>query len=269
MAATTISASTISASTSAPKASIASTEKLSEVVDFKNTSLTFYYFGLHTHGATPRALLAYADADWKEHQPTDWFSADRAEKMQTIYGTLPLLYDHQGETTVEIAEALNIELYLAEKFDLLGDNAAEAVQIRGAYSNTRALMHRQEDAYFSRKVYQAAERQRFIDTYLTQWIRTHEAVLVKNGSNGHYVGNRTSLADIKTAVAIEQLLNELYDFEDGSHADLINPTATPALWKVRETVSAKDSYRQWRESQAYKDLKAVTQGFFDHERHEL
>ncbi|KAF9977658.1 hypothetical protein BGZ73_005374 [Actinomortierella ambigua] len=256
-------------STNAPTVSAVSTQKLSEVIKSKNTSFTFNYFGLHTHGATPRALLAYADADWKEHQPVDWFSADRAEKLKTIYGTLPILYDHQGETTVEVPEALNIELYLAEKFDLLGDNAAEAVQIRGAYSNTRALMHRHEDAYFTRKPYQADERQRFIDTFLKQWIRTHEAVLVKNGSNGHYVGNRISLADIKTAVAIEQLLNELYEFEGGSYADLINPTATPALWKVRETVLAKESYRKWRESKNYKDLKDVTQGFFDKERNEL
>ncbi|KAF9973643.1 hypothetical protein BGZ73_003112 [Actinomortierella ambigua] len=253
----------------APKASNDTTQKLSEVIKAKDSSFTFYYFDLHTHGATPRALLAYADADWKQHLPNNWFSPDKAEKLQTIYGTLPLLYDHQGNTTVEVAEALNIELYLAEKFDLLGDNVAEAVQIHGAYSNTRALMHRQEDAYFTRKAHQAAERQRFIDTYLMQWIRTHEAVLAKNGSNGHYVGNRTSLADIKTAVAIEQLLNELYEFEDGSYADLINPIATPSLWKVRETVLAKDSYRQWRESQTFKELKVVTQGFFDAERHEL
>ncbi|KAG0270023.1 hypothetical protein DFQ27_000987 [Actinomortierella ambigua] len=262
MAATTVS--------NTPKASNDTTQKLSEVFNAKDTSFTFYYFNLHTHGATPRALLAYADANWKQHLPTDWFSADRAEKQQTIYGTLPLLYEHHGETTtLEVAEALNIELYLAEKFNLLGDNVAEAVQIRGAYSNTRALMHRQEDAYFTRKAHQADERQRFIDTFLKQWIHTHEAVLAKNGSNGHYVGTRTSLADIKTAVAIEQLLNELYEFEDGSYADLINPTATPNLWKVRENVLSKDSYRQWRESKTFQEYKAVTQGFFDKERHEL
>ncbi|KAG0230683.1 hypothetical protein BGW42_000801 [Actinomortierella wolfii] len=253
----------------APSTSNHDTKTLSEVIKAKDTTFTFYYFDLHTHGATPRALLAYVDAPWQGRFPVNWFSEDRAEKLQTIYGTLPILYEHHGDTTVEVAEAMNIELYLAEKFDLLGDNAAEAVQIRAAFSNTRALMHRHEDSYFSHEPYQTAERQKFIDTYLLQWIRTHEAVLAKNGSNGHYVGNRTSLADIKTAVAIEQLLNELYEFLDGSFADLINPTATPNLWKVRETVLAKDSYRQWRESQEFKRMLDITKGFFDKERLEM
>ncbi|KAG0224228.1 hypothetical protein BGW41_005175 [Actinomortierella wolfii] len=264
MAATNVSAPALPA----PKASDHDTKTFSEVVKAKDTSFTFHYFDLHTHGATPRALLAYADAKWKSQAPADWYTV---EKAQAIYGTLPLLYEHShdGTKTFEIAEAMNIELYLAEKFDLLGDNAAEAVQIRAAYSNTRALMHRQEDTYFARKPYQEAERQRFIDSYLDQWIRTHEAVLAKNGSNGHYVGNRTSLADIKTAVAIEQLLNELYDFQGGDYAGRINPTATPNLWKVRENVLKKKSYRKWRESQTFKDLKPSTQQLFDQERSEI
>jgi hypothetical protein len=29
-----------------------------------------YYFKVHTHGATPRALLAYADVNWKATSPT-------------------------------------------------------------------------------------------------------------------------------------------------------------------------------------------------------
>ncbi|KAF9162361.1 hypothetical protein DFQ26_003603 [Actinomortierella ambigua] len=254
-----------------PKASSHDNNTLSKVVKAKDTSFTVYYFDLHTHGATPRAILAYMDANWKLYSPVDWTNPSSPEKSEAIYGTLPLMYEYDPKTgaTLEIAEAMNIELYLAQKFNLLGDNDAEAIQIRAAYSNSRALMHRQEDTYFARKPHKAVERERFINEFLKQWIRTHESVLAKNGSNGHYVGNRTSLADIKTAVAIEQLLNELYRFQGGDYADLINPTATPNLWKVRENVLSKDSYRQWRASEDFAKLKAVTQTLFDAEREQL
>lgn len=171
-----------------------------------------------------------------------------------------------GSVVVEHAEAISIEIYLAEKFGLLGTNAFERSQILGFFSSTRATMHRQEDAYFARKPHRVEERSKFLEGTLALWICTHEAALKKNGSNGHYLGNETSLADIKTAVALEALLNEQYHFKDFEDIQkLINPDATPNLWKVREAVQAKKSYADWLVSDLYKEIVVGNKKYFDGE----
>ncbi|KAF9554496.1 hypothetical protein BGW38_009313, partial [Lunasporangiospora selenospora] len=236
-----------------PTPSTLSSAELAKVLDSKDTTFDFYYFKLHTHGATTRAILAYVDAQWKNTYASDWVT----EKPRTRYGTLPVLYEisADGSKVIEHAEALNIELRLARRFDLLGSNSAEESAITGAFSNTRALMHRFEDAYFVRKQFRDEEHDKFINEKLLQWIRTHEKILSENGSNGHYVGNQVSLADIKTTVAIEQLLNESYTFKGFEDIKLyINASASPNLWKIRETVLGKKSYRSWLESEAYKTI---------------
>lgn len=184
------------------------------------------------------------------------------EKALTKCGSLPLLYETTADGSVVVghAEAISIEIYLAEKFGLLGVNAFEQSQILGFFSSTRAAMHRQEDAYFARNPYRAEE---FLESTLTIWIRTHDAALKKSGSNGHYLGDETTLADIKTAVTLEAFLNEQYHFKDFKDVPkLINPEAAPNLWKVRGAVQAKKSYADWLGSDVYKEIVAGNTRYF-------
>jgi len=160
---------------------------------------------------------------------------------------------------IEHAEALAIELRLARRFNLLGANAFEESQIMSLFSNTRAIMHRHEDAYFSRSQFRTEERDKFINTKLSQWIATHEKVLKENGSTGFYIGDKVTLAEIKTAVAVDQLLNELYVFKGFEGIKkLITPELTPNLWKVRENVLQKKSYKDWTGSAVFQELKDGT-----------
>lgn len=46
-----------------------STLELSKALEAKDNTFQFYYFNVHTHGATGRALLAYADAKWSNIYP--------------------------------------------------------------------------------------------------------------------------------------------------------------------------------------------------------
>ncbi|KAF9271693.1 hypothetical protein BGZ74_005734 [Mortierella antarctica] len=257
---------TVSTATIAPTPTTnLSSAEISKALDAKDNTFTYYYFKLHTHGATARALLAYAEADWTEIHPSDWFNV---EKPLLKFGTLPVLYEHSrdGKVVVEHAEAMGLEIRLARKFGLLGVNAFEETQILGFFSNTRAVMHRHEEAYFAHGQFRIQDRDEFFNGKLAVWIRTHEAELKKNGSNGHYVGDSVTLADIKTAVALDSLLNEQYQFKqfEGIHK-LINAEATPNLWKVRETVRAKKSYADWLLSDKYKEISAETTTFFDWE----
>src|SRR5690349_3928478 len=47
----------------------ASSQDISKTLNASDNEFQFYYFKLHTHGATPRALLAYADAKWSNIYP--------------------------------------------------------------------------------------------------------------------------------------------------------------------------------------------------------
>ncbi|KAG0200664.1 hypothetical protein BGX28_006321 [Mortierella sp. GBA30] len=246
-----------------------SSHDLSKTLDANDNEFKFYYFKLHTHGATPRALLAYADAKWSNLYPVDWYAYD---KPLTKFGTLPILFETSadGKTIIEHAEAMAIEIRLARKFNLLGSNSFEETQILGFFSSSRAIMHRQEDAYFSRSQVRDEERDTFIKTKLPAWIASHEKALEQNGSTGYYIGDKITLAEIKTAVAIEQLLNELYVFKGYEGIkELITPELTPNLWKVRENVRAKTSYKAWIESELFQDLIKGTTALFDHEYSEL
>ncbi|KAF9947255.1 hypothetical protein BGZ65_008973 [Modicella reniformis] len=242
-----------------------SSQELSKVLEAKENKFELFYFNLNTHGATSSALLAYDDAEWKMIHSDDWFGED---KPLTKFGTLPILYENSADDkhVVEIAEALNIELYLAHKFNLLGDNIFEESQILGYYSNSRALMHRQEDAYFTRSQFRKEEYDKFVDEKLKQCIRTHEKALKENGNNGTLCRQQ----DIKTAVAIDQLLNKLYVFKGYEDVtELINKEVTHNLWKVRETVLEKKSYRKWLDSEEFKATAAETQSYFDIEYNQL
>ncbi|KAF9419831.1 hypothetical protein BGZ94_009314 [Podila epigama] len=231
-------------------------------------SFVLFYFDIHGLGATARALFAYAGVEWKEIHPSDWYNV---EKPLVKFGTLPVLYEISPPTNgksivVEHAEAMALELRLARKFNFLGANAFEESQILSVYSNSRAIMHRLEDAYFVRAQHRIEERDKFLNEKLPIWIKTHEALLTKNGSNGLYVGSTVTLAEIKTATVLDILLHVQYDFKgfEGVHK-LINSEATPNLWKLREVVQAKKSYADWIASDEYKRLTKLNHDLYDEE----
>ncbi|KAF9396676.1 hypothetical protein BGZ94_006470, partial [Podila epigama] len=148
-----------------PTTDVPSAEIAKVLENSSPNSLKLFYFDLHGHAATARALMAYADADWKEHWPSDWYNL---EKPLTMFGSLPIHYEVSSATNgksivVEHAEAMAIELRLARKFNLVGTNAFEDSQTLSVYSNSRALRHRLEDAYFVRAQHRIEERDRFLN----------------------------------------------------------------------------------------------------------
>ncbi|KAF9953179.1 hypothetical protein BGZ72_005630 [Mortierella alpina] len=238
--------------------------ELSKTVDAKDNEYQLYYFKVNVYGTTPRALLAYADAKWSNIYPGDWSH----DKPLTKFGSLPMLYEisADGKVVIEHAEAMAIDLHLARKFNLLGDSSFEEAQILGFYSNTRALTQSHQEAFLCNSQDRAQKLENFIETQLKQWIRTHEKALVQNGSNGFYVSNRVTLAEIRTTVAIEQLLNELCVFKGFEQVQkLITPELTPNLWKVRENVLQKKSYKDWIQSELFQEITAETTAYYDEE----
>ncbi|KAF8931288.1 hypothetical protein BGZ52_012922 [Haplosporangium bisporale] len=150
---------------------------------------------------------------------------------------------------IVLAEAMVIDVYLAEEFGLLGDNKYEELTIKAFNSSVHFLMER-----FFRSLSSTTERKQnidtFIDYFLPKFIYDHEFHLRNNGSNGHYVGNKLSLADIHLANAIH--LFQTMPF--GKRIDDVFCKSVP-IRKVLETVLANPEIAAWRNSDEFKRLE--------------
>ncbi|KAG0017265.1 hypothetical protein BGZ80_008451, partial [Entomortierella chlamydospora] len=103
------------------------------------------------------------------------------------------------------------------------------------------------------------EANKFYTEALPKFIAVHEAHLKKNGSNGHYVGDSITLADIKTTLFIDCVL---FLRPKGANEVPFSAEKTPLLWKVRETVDNHPRLAAWKKSQRYQELDASTMAMY-------
>ncbi|CAO3565860.1 unnamed protein product [Mortierella alpina] len=218
-------------------------------------SFQLLYFPIHSNGATSREILSYGQAQWTNLVPKDW---DR-EKTRTPFHVLPVLYiaTHLDKELI-LSEAGVIEHYLSKQFGLLGENEYEENLIKVFHSSSASM----QNSHASSAVWVASEARAagvaaFREGALRTWMETHEKHLMANGDNGHYVGNQLSLADIKTANAIDHL-----GLQPGGQqlVDLI--MRSPALKKVHTAVAQSPRIAAWRASQEYQLLSRGTKAFF-------
>ncbi|KAF9150751.1 hypothetical protein BG015_007421, partial [Linnemannia schmuckeri] len=100
--------------------------------------------------------------------------------------------------------------------------------------------------------------EKFFEKDLPLWIETHTKHLKDNGSNGHYVGNKLSLADLQTANNIDHF-RCLYKGDE--IVDKIKQ-GSPEIWKVKETVDSEPRLQAWRQSQTYKKHIAASEAIY-------
>ncbi|KAF9992779.1 hypothetical protein BGZ79_002679 [Entomortierella chlamydospora] len=141
-----------------------------------------------------------------------------------------------------------IDVFLAERYGLLGDNKWESITIQSFYSNIHFLRERT----FSEVADVPADRRKgtreaFLKYTLKKFLQDHEFHLQENGNNGHYVGNKLSLADLHLSNIVhfygtlpwgEMALDEFKKYE--------------AVWKVKETVDKLPEVITWRNSDKFK-----------------
>ncbi|KAF9127167.1 hypothetical protein BGW39_006064 [Mortierella sp. 14UC] len=218
------------------------------------------YFPFHGLAGCIRTTLVLMGEPFENHTLSfrEWMSA----KATTPFGHVPILREEtKCGKSFEIAEISAIEFFLATRAgNLLGKDLWEESQIRMFHSSTHALI-----TFVVHTVVQspASDRPaflaRFKKTNLPQWVRSHEKFLVANGSNGHYVGDQLSIADIKTASVIEHLVN-LTSGE--GETPVISEELTPALMAVKNNLEKNPKYAEWRSSQQYQEFTGGNLGFF-------
>ncbi|KAF9136542.1 hypothetical protein BGX30_011087 [Mortierella sp. GBA39] len=241
---------------SLPVPTKADTTVLGQAAKSTDSTYKILYFGLHGRGELARTLLAYSGAKWEE-LPVDWAT----QKDQTPFKCLPVVYETtQDGIILELAESQAIERYLANKYGLYGKNAYETHKVEQIFSSADGATQA-----FSQKVVSAAQDKRVEEAnkyyveVLPKFIGIHEAHLAKNGSNGHYIGNSATLADIKVANLIDRLL---FLRPKGADEVPISAEKTPNLWKVLEKVNSHPSLAAWKKSARYQELNAGTLSMF-------
>ncbi|KAF9574285.1 Glutathione S-transferase S1 [Mortierella alpina] len=225
------------------------TEETSRILeaDHKSVEYDLFYFDFSCVAATPRYILSYGKAKWNDQHPKEW---EDKEEYDCPFGVMPVLHIKSEEGKAMLAESVVIDMYLAEKFNLLGSNRYEAETIKAFYSSIHYLRERSQTRVtwtFADKRKEAFER--FMANMVPWWIKVHEQHLERNGGNGHYFGDRISLADI-------HLVSVLDHFSELPRGDEIVAIfrASPLIWKVRETVLANPEIAAWRESEDCKNL---------------
>ncbi|KJZ74129.1 hypothetical protein HIM_06578 [Hirsutella minnesotensis 3608] len=156
------------------------------------------YFAWSGMAEPCRAILHYLEADWKD--------------VSYSFDQWPGLKDHQpgsgnGEPTLELAESTAIERYLANQGALRGATDAEAVLIdsyRASMTDTLARLSKYR-FFLGGDDEQMAELRAGYLKAAEELVKFHERVLARNGGgNGHYVGDRLSVADVTLAIIMGQ-----------------------------------------------------------------
>ncbi|KAF9978145.1 Glutathione S-transferase S1 [Actinomortierella ambigua] len=244
----------------------ASTAELSEAIQHPS-HIKIRYFRLNINALTSRYLLACSNVSWESTFPDnkDWFK----ERPLMPFQCLPILevtshHHHKGKADTEnpvevvLAETTAIEFYLANLVGMMGDNEYEKYSIMALHSSSKAI---QENfaTYCAFNVPEAMPKafQKYRDEYLPQWVEIQDKYLVRNGSNGHFIGDKLTLADIRTAVTINY-------FESQPDAKvwmgIISKSA--ALMKLKATVESYPPIAALRASDEYRQLAESTVGMF-------
>ncbi|KAF9918581.1 hypothetical protein FBU30_000134 [Linnemannia zychae] len=232
-----------------------SAEEKSKILESKTCEYTLLYFPFHGIVPALRAMLAMSGAKVTFIKPEDW----AVEKKQTRFGHMPVLYEKDLATshTIELSENCVIEQYIAKKYGFLGSNAWEDNQILAYNSSTQSLFDK-----FVIMVVRAPTpelrttlRETFVKTQIGEWAEYHERALQENGATGHYIGNKVSLADLKTATVAGVMCKLSGDM-------FISEEKTPAILKVCEKVQQDERYQKWIASDDWKMFTEVTHKTF-------
>ncbi|GJJ67874.1 hypothetical protein EMPS_00220 [Entomortierella parvispora] len=229
------------------------TEQMTKISQGKGNEYTLLYYPFHGVCATVRAMLAMSDLKHKFTHPTDWPS----QKEHTPFGHMPVLYETSPATgeTIELAELSAIEFYLGQKLGLVGSNAWEENLIRSYVSSSQTLFDKFVVTVLrSPKELQPQMKELFMKL-IPEWATFHEKILQANGANGHYIGDKLTVADIKTVTVIDVMMVTSQDM-------FITREKTPALLAVKDSLEKNEKYTAWKSSEDYKACTEATRALF-------
>ncbi|KAF9937862.1 hypothetical protein BGZ65_000864 [Modicella reniformis] len=237
-------------------AEISSTPSAADLAQDSSNVHNLTYFSFHGLAGCIRTALVLSNEPYKF--TNIGFAEWQVQKQLTPFGHVPVLREEtKSGKILELAEISTIEQFLANRTGLLGKDFWEENLIKMYLSSTHGLItFLFQTSVQSPKDDRPAFLERFKKSNLPEWIKFHEKHLKANGSNGHYVGDKLSIADIKTASVIEHLVRLCGDDVQ------ISEELTPAIMAVKTNLEKNPAYVEWCASEQYQKLTASNLGFF-------
>ncbi|KAF9347762.1 hypothetical protein BGX26_000781 [Mortierella sp. AD094] len=200
-------------------------ETLSQAINSSDSTFKLLYFNIQARGHILRLILTLSGAEWEEINAVGhicrsfaiqvYLKASYLQKKNITPPTNACLSDYLRRShNLELAESLAIERYLAKKFNILGKNEYESHIVDQFCTSTESTnIQLTQKVHLPPREIQWTDEERILEANnfyrdtLGKFITLHEAHLQKNGSNGHYVGDNFTLADLKTTVFMERVLS--------------------------------------------------------------
>ncbi|KAF9198886.1 hypothetical protein BGZ59_004344 [Podila verticillata] len=201
-----------------------STEVKSALAASKGNKYTMLYLPIHGVVTALRAMLIMSGAEYEFAHPTQTKSGE----------------------TLELAELSAIEFYIGQKHGWVGNNLWENNLVRMYCSSTQSLFDKLVTTVVrAPKPHHDEMMEIFQGRILPEWVKYHERALAQNGANGHYVGDKLTIADIKTASIIDNLVTisgELF----------VSREKTPAIMSVYDAVEKIPEYAAWKATEEWR-----------------
>ncbi|KAJ7598394.1 hypothetical protein C8J56DRAFT_913929 [Mycena floridula] len=158
-----------------------------------------------------------------------WATAKDEQK----YKQVPRLTIKKADgTSAYLWESLAIEIYLGEKLGLLSSDLLERANSIGILSSLRALQDTVSSAVFLPDIaLRAAKHEKFITEIIPNALKSHEAILEKNGGI-YYEGDKVTLPDL-ALLSLYLRYRDMY-----AERNPINATNLPKITKLVETLLA-------------------------------
>ena len=201
-----------------------------------------HYFKVNARGTIARALLSHAKANWEDHYINfdEWKEKYKPNKEFCEYGQLPIL-EYKGKY---YAQSMAIELFLAKKFNLLGDNEDEDYEINNllcSFEDFFPLIHDMNDQT-KEKTY--AKLRQYLKVYEEKYLKNVKA---NNGGKFFFAKGKFTLADAYFGSLIYTLLNRLNEINLEKEF--------PELKKLMDSYKGEDALKDFYEKFYIKDSR--------------
>ncbi|KAF9413569.1 hypothetical protein BGZ76_005014 [Entomortierella beljakovae] len=219
--------------------------RILEETENKDLLFNFIYWDIVSVGGTSRDILRLSDANHKFTYPQD-------RNSPTTFSCYPILkIEAPNGKELIVSESIVIDIFLAERFGFLGGNKYESLMTQSFYSNIHYLRERTVASVLGAPDdHKKKARDNFLNHTLKNFLEDHEYHLRENGNNGHYIGDKTSLADIH----LSNIIHFYGTLPWGNMAlDIIKDYES--VWKVKETFEKLHEIVEWRSTQEFKALE--------------
>eukprot|EP01119_Soliformovum_irregulare_P000211 TRINITY_DN1014_c0_g1_i1.p1 TRINITY_DN1014_c0_g1~~TRINITY_DN1014_c0_g1_i1.p1 ORF type:complete len:202 (+),score=51.37 TRINITY_DN1014_c0_g1_i1:73-678(+) len=176
------------------------------------------YFAIRGLAEVPRLLFHAAGAPFQDKRLTQEEFGALKESGKLPNGQVPIL-EVNGKV---ISQSAAIVRYIAREHNLYGSNNLEAAAIDAAWESQQDVRAAVRNAKTDE------EKAKLRNELLPKAFGFIEKHLVENGSNGHFVGNKLSYADVSLYYYVWVLEKDGFQITQNH----------PAVQKVYQTVSA-------------------------------